>query len=212
LLDHSVVVFDFDGTLVDSNHIKIKGFYDVIEPSEAQRNLMSSILDSNSGDRSQIFLEFLTRLQQDENIDLQGEVEFLVAKYSNHVDDMVIDAPEIEGAIDLLRFLKQKKIKIILSSATPESNLKKIINRKGWDFYFDDIFGAPRSKNDTLLHVLKKYSISNRDIFVVGDGIDDRRSAESIRCDFIPVGGIELKPYELTSYSLAGVKSYIKIN
>ena len=91
MLDHSVVVFDFDGTLVDSNHIKIKGFYDVIEPSEAQRNLMSSILDSNSGDRSQIFLEFLKSL----NIKKRFKLKKNIANGNFYGKNLIYDLKKI---------------------------------------------------------------------------------------------------------------------
>ena len=207
--DRSVIVFDFDGTLVNSNHIKTQGFYDVIESSAFQRNLMSSILESNPGDRSQIFIEFLSRLPEVKPIDLDNAVSLLVKKYSDYVDELVINAPEIQGAESLLSVLKQKKKNIVLSSATPESNLKKIISRKGWDKYFDDIFGMPRYKKDTLLYVLKKYDVSKKDVFVVGDGVDDRLSAENIGCTFLPVGAIKLMPYETKLYSLEEVKEIV---
>lgn len=170
---------------------------------------MSSILESNPGDRSQIFIEFLSKLPGIKPLYLKNEVSLLVKKYSDYVDDMVIDAPEIQGAESLLSLLKQKKITVVLSSATPESNLKKIISRKGWDKYFDDIFGAPRCKKGTLLYVLKKYKISKKDIFVVGDGVDDRLSAENIGCTFLPVGAIKLMPYETKLYSLEEVKEIV---
>ena len=207
--DHFAIVFDFDGTLVDSNHIKTNGFYDVIGSSQSQRNLMSSILASNPGDRSKIFSRFLSNLYEGNDIDLQREINLMVQKYTDYVDIRVVDAPEIDGAKDLLASLRQKKIKVIVSSATPEINLKKIIKARGWNSYFDCIFGAPNSKIETVRYLLSKFNIPSQRLSIVGDGFDDRISAEKSNCKFFPVGSIDLTVKEPKVFSLKELKAIL---
>jgi phosphoglycolate phosphatase-like HAD superfamily hydrolase len=51
----STVVFDFDGTLVDSNSIKRRGFFDVVADEPVSTARMQAVLATVQGDRHTIF-------------------------------------------------------------------------------------------------------------------------------------------------------------
>ena len=184
---YKVIVFDFDGTLVDSNSLKLDGFYNTIEGDAGGIELMTAVLKEINGTRWDIFQTYLSKLQSDKSVSPR-DVASLVEEYNMIVDNAIISAPEMPGATQLLDKLLLSGCKLILSSATPYLNLASIIERRGWIHYFNSIHGAPASKINTLEQILAMPHMSVSDLAVVGDGNDDLRSADAVGCSFFPVG------------------------
>ena len=187
VLMYKVIVFDFDGTLVDSNSIKQDGFYRVVEGDIEGVKLMASVLSHVGGDRRDIFEAYVAERQCDP-ISRSIEVEKLVEEYNSIVDKAISCAPEMPGASALLDKLFISGCKLVLSSATPFSNLIWIIERRGWQRYFESIYGGPANKINTLEQLLVESSGLVNTLAVVGDGVDDYHSAAAVGCAFFPVG------------------------
>lgn len=182
------IVFDFDGTLVDTNAIKREGFFHVASGYSGTSMQMEAVLASVSGDRRTIFEAYARQVMVEPGEPTRRLVDDLVATYNSMVDAAVVSAPELLGATRLLEVLRRRKRKLYLSSATPLDNLQGILEKRGWTRNFDGIYGGPRSKVDTLRDVLAVTGLCSGAIAVVGDGEDDRLSAKSVGCAFFPVG------------------------
>ena len=178
-------VFDFDGTLVDSNKIKENSFFRIASQVPDGERVMATIYRANGPTRRDIWRLWTEQM----GLEMSYFNHFL-SQYSNEVDELVVKAPPIEGALELLRHLKTISIKAFLNSATPEKNLKAIVSRRGWSALFEGIYGSPRCKDENLRNYVLPMAGSPESIAVVGDGIDDRSSAEQIGCHFFPVGGL----------------------
>jgi phosphoglycolate phosphatase-like HAD superfamily hydrolase len=182
------VVFDFDGTLVDSNAIKREGFFRVASAHAGSSTDMEAVLASVSGDRRAVFEAYARRVRTRPGEPLPQVVDDLVHAYSSMIDSAVASAPEMAGATRLLEDLRRRRIQLYLSSATPLENLQEIVAKRGWTDRFDRIYGRPTSKVDALRHVMTASGFRERDIAVVGDGEDDLSSANSVGCAYFPVG------------------------
>ena len=182
------IVFDFDGTLVDTNAIKREGFFHVASGYAGSSVDMEAVLASVSGDRRTIFEAYARQVMALPGEPTRQVVDGLVASYNSMVDALVSCAPEMVGATRLLEALRRRKRKLYLSSATPLENLQGIVAKRGWTDHFDGIFGGPASKVDTLRHVVAVTGFCPESIAVVGDGTDDRFSAKSVGCAFFSVG------------------------
>ena len=182
----STIIFDFDGTLVDSNNIKLSAFTSVLATSD-QISLMLKVIDEVNGDRFSVFRSFVDKAHK-EQVPLNMNYEDLVDLYSSNVDHQVSHCKSIDGAEELLKKLQASKKRVILSSATPIENLQKIIKSRKWDQYFDAIYGSPHLKENTLSQVINQGSLDPSSLIVVGDGLDDKYSAEINECMFYPVG------------------------
>lgn len=178
----SAIVFDFDGTLVDTNAIKRAGFFKVIGADSCSQDTMRQVIDRIAGDRREVFTAFTVAMGIG-----GGLVDDLVGRYSMLVDAEVAAAPEFDGATVLLNALRQQSHLVFLSSATPQENLSSIIHARGWRHLFDGIFGRPNSKIETLKALCGRYLLAPADIAVVGDGEDDRESARTVGCTFFAV-------------------------
>jgi len=181
------IVFDFDGTLVDSNAIKRQGFYEVVAEDSGGRARMEQILDQVSGDRRAIFSAYLADTAAP-GLERTRKAEALVRIYSQRVDAQVVAAPEIPGATALMEQLRRHQRRLYLNSATPIDSLRMIIERRGWRRLFEGIFGHPAGKIESARRVLAGTASGAESIAVVGDGADDRDSAAAIGCTFFPVG------------------------
>jgi phosphoglycolate phosphatase len=177
----STVVFDFDGTLVDSNAIKRLGFFDVVAAHADGEAVMADVLARVVGDRRAIFAAY-ARQRGNPSAD---DVEALVQAYSRRVDERVAAAPEMPGAEALLAKLRQHGVRVVLSSATPVDSLRRIVEQRGWLRHFDEVLGHPSRKVDSLRRLLQRGATN---IAVVGDGEDDRDSAAAVGCSFFAVG------------------------
>jgi phosphoglycolate phosphatase-like HAD superfamily hydrolase len=181
------VVFDFDGTLVDSNSVKRQGFFDIVMKHEGGAARMQRILERHSGDRRALFEAYVTQTLLD-GVCLDESPEALVQAYSDLTDARVSAASEMPGATSLLQSLREHGRQLFISSATPEPNLRAIVRRRGWGSFFDGVFGHPASKAQALARVLEITGISPSSLAMVGDGADDRSGAEAVRCPFFAVG------------------------
>jgi len=184
----SAIVFDFDGTLVDTNAIKREGFFHIASGCAENSMSMKSVLASVSGDRRTILGAYAKQVMVQPGEPAQQIVDDLVAAYNTMVDAAVVSAPEMPGATGLLEALRCRGRKLYLSSATPLENLQGIVAKRNWTDRFDGIFGGPTIKADVLRHVMSVTGLCSNAIAVIGDGEDDRFSAMSVGCTFFPVG------------------------
>ena len=54
--------------------------------------------------------------------------------------------------------------------------------------YFSQVYGAPRSKTDNLLDLLKKYSLQPTKLVFFGDALADYEAATEVGITFVGVG------------------------
>jgi phosphoglycolate phosphatase-like HAD superfamily hydrolase len=181
------VVFDFDGTLVKSNEIKTKAFYEVTKDLVGAEGVLDKILSSpDSGDRYSIFNSLITELKLADK-DFVNALQ-LSDRYTKICEYKISRASEIKGATKAIKELKDLGIKVFISSATPEVTLKKIIDMRGWKEMIDMVFGSPDRKIDHLQTILLENKLSTSQVVFVGDSEVDKEAALSIGCKFIGIG------------------------
>jgi phosphoglycolate phosphatase-like HAD superfamily hydrolase len=178
------IVFDFDGTLVDSNALKRAAYDRVVASDPDGAALMAKALALGPGDRHVVFRRYAA-LQPGE---CGADAAALAQRYTDIVDAAVADAPAMPGAATMLQNLAAAGIDAHVSSATPLASLAWIVARRGWDGYFRSLHGRPASKEETLAGLIAAHGTAPNEIAVVGDGDDDSASAAAIGCAFYPVG------------------------
>jgi phosphoglycolate phosphatase-like HAD superfamily hydrolase len=183
------VVFDFDGTLVDSNHIKRDSFFAVVDAIPGGRNIMERVLFApDCGDRYAVFERFarIARLAS-------GSNEDLARQYGTRCRTLIDTCPDMPGAEAAMESLYAQKCRLFINSATPEEDLRPIVQARRLNRFLAGVFGGPATKTENLQHILSLLVVPPRELVVVGDGADDHAAAEQIGCPFIPVFGFPLK-------------------
>ena len=203
-----MVIFDFDGTLLDSNNIKISSFYDVLGDSKNCHKVMDDVLHNASGDRYSIWRQYV--LQKEITVNIEQRIQCLVDSYSVIVKKRLAQAYSMQGAISLLSWLKENKISSSLSSATPLEHLLETVDTLNWSHYFTNIFGAPQSKLAILKFLQQKHKLERTNMLVVGDGPDDMESALQFGCEFLPVHEARGVHPSAKVYNLLEIIEFIK--
>ena len=178
------VVFDFDGTLVDSNRIKHDVFFEVVDSLQGSAALMNRILEEPVvHDRHSVFATFVKGLSQAIN---QDE---LVKQYTSICERKIAVVAEVPGATYAMEQLRLRGIELFINSATPSAPLTAIVANRYGDGFFRGVFGGPLSKEENLKLIISKYNFTPKEMLVVGDGDDDQRAAKAIGCQFVGVQG-----------------------
>ena len=183
----SAVVFDFDGTLVDSALIKRQVFFDVAEPLPGARELIFDLLANQPPlDRYQIFSKVAEQCCLPE--DASYFATELARQYSEICHGKVTQSKDVPGAGALISLLKTESIPVFVSSATPITELEKIIPQRSWAKKLSGIYGSPMRKIDHLHDIYCQIQGDKQLMMMVGDSDSDADAAEEFGCEFAAVG------------------------
>lgn len=181
-----VIVFDFDGTLIDSNRLKYDAFFKLFPDDEhhacAVREVLAQIGEAS---RCDILEKILRRLDGRQTV-LQRDVNELADRYNAIVLDGAKRCSEMPGAEHTLKSIVAA-YRLYVSSTTPETSLKEIVRFRRWSAYFAGIFGYPHKKSATLRRILETENVDGKAVLVVGDGESDREAARENDCLFLHV-------------------------
>ena len=127
------IVFDFDGTLVLSNHIKLQVFYQIAHPYDPTGSTVTRILKQYPNkDRYGIFLEIARELLVKSQIPKHQSPEALAIQwaedYTLSCEQAIATCEEVPGTIETLRWISQQNIPIFINSRTPTTPLNQIGN------------------------------------------------------------------------------------
>tara|TARA_B100000029_G_scaffold514393_1_gene617036 strand:- start:6581 stop:7231 length:651 start_codon:yes stop_codon:yes gene_type:complete len=186
------VILDFDGTLVDSNMIKMKSFFDATEKISGVSDYLKDLLDAQNGlNRYEIFDRVTAWLgRADEMPSLSKE---LSDRYSGICQLAINNSKEIRGASPLLAQLQNTGMKVFICSATPDEHLLPIVQHREWHSLVEGVYGVPPSKFERIKQLIGKYGYSRREVMMIGDQQSDYSIALALGCRFIGVGNDQQK-------------------
>jgi len=175
-----ILVFDFDGVIVESNQIKYDTFFNIWEGYSVQNKVRESLLIG--GDRRQV----ISRVYNDLNmkLDLDYALDFFVDMYSRLVHEEVM---KIGVSQEVIRFLDQDKRIKFINSATPQVELRALCDDLGISEYFHGIFGAPRTKGDNFNIICKENKVKVEQLVFFGDMQSDKSVAKEVNVEFCPI-------------------------
>jgi phosphoglycolate phosphatase-like HAD superfamily hydrolase len=182
-----VVVFDYDGTLVDSNAIKREAYRRLFSEGPFHDNLLAAVLDRNpAGTRHDIIGDMLAAMHPSTaNAEfLRKERERLAAQYDRVATEGAATCAERPGAGAGLAFLAGRR-PLYLLSTTPEESLRRIVARRGWTAFFRVVRGAPCCKAGELRTFATAEGVRCDEVLMVGDSEADRKAALDAGTDFL---------------------------
>lgn len=186
------VVFDFDGTLVQSNEIKRKVFYQVVQEYGNFDPIVDATLNElASADRFSILARIASVIAANESLPNGMTCEdvalSLTDEYSRVCEVMIAGCEEVGGASELLKALSDEGIALFINSATPYHPLKRIIELRSFDKYFLGVYGNLKDKVRNLREIMKVTCSDPSELIFIGDSEADRHAAETIGCYFIGI-------------------------
>ncbi|MDQ7834261.1 MAG: HAD hydrolase-like protein [Humidesulfovibrio sp.] len=190
---HQALVFDFDGVLVDSTHIKAEAFAEVYRPlgldtaSLAQQHFLAH-LGVSRRNKFKYCQTSLTGGPSDPT-----EIDRLCLQFSKLVVARVLAAREIPGATDLL-LRWHKRLPLYVNSATPDEELAEILHGRNLSQYFHAAYGSSRSKTENLAHILSEKMYDPERVIFFGDAISDWIAAKCCGVSFVGITAAPSSP------------------
>jgi phosphoglycolate phosphatase-like HAD superfamily hydrolase len=182
---YDLIVFDFDGTLCDSVNVKTEAFrllYLEEHGADFADRVLAYHLENAGVPRfdkiRHIEREMLGSEPSEERVDEVAD------SFGRIVEEQVIAAPLFEGVVE---FLRQAPMPLVIASAAPTVELRRIINAKGIDQYFEVVEGSPQSKGEIVTGYIDQFNLSPDHVLMVGDQPSDLRAAHAGNTDFIAI-------------------------
>ena len=184
--DIHCIIFDLDGTLVDTLDKHIEAFELLFE--ELQISIPSEAISENMGRTPKDTLRSLLPELTDDEKKLEIYAERKEAILSTLLDVI----PVFNGAHDLLKYLTKTKIPLCLASSTPAFNVAKILTSAGISDYFkviitgeDITIGKPNP--EVFLKAANKAKVIPNKCLVIGDSPHDIQAAKNANMKIIAV-------------------------
>jgi len=181
------IIFDFDGVILESNDVKIDGFYKLFEEfGNEKANLASTYFATNAGlSRYDVieyfFTEILNEIAEEEKLALYAK------KYSHIVKDKVLESEFVSGCREfLIDNNKYNKYNVFIVSSSAENDLKYICEKLNINSFFKDILGSPTKKAINIKKIITKYNLNKSETVYIGDSLNDYQA--TLENDLIFIG------------------------
>ncbi len=180
-------VFDCDGVILNSNHVKTKAFHaaTISWGRQAAETMVQYHVRNGGISRYQKFEYFLRHILGRES--QQDELESLLASFAGLVRSGLMQCEVAEGLKELRNATPHSKWLVV--SGGDQAELRDIFSNRGLDELFDGgIFGSPDDKCNILKRELGIGNIQKPAVFI-GDSRYDYEAASGTGLDFIFMSG-----------------------
>ena len=178
-----VLVFDFDGVILESADIKTGAFRELFSSYPDKVEAIVAYHEANAGISRfekfrRIYRNFLDRPLGVEEERALGE------QFSDLVVDEVMRCPFVPGALELLKAYFREH-PLFLASGTPEGELRRLVEARNLTVFFRGVYGSPKGKSAILEEILSMTKAPRAALLFVGDGRSDYEAAKAAGVGFI---------------------------
>lgn len=189
-----VIIFDFDGVIVDSVALKHQAFFDLFAKEDLRtRQIAGQIIEKTRGrPRHQKFYEIFKALKKPPK-QLKNLVKEYAQKYNDLVQDQIAKLGPVDGAIETFNILS-RKYNLHINSGTPEPALKESVQTLQINHFFKGIHGLslknpqdPNFKGKNINKIAKLEKVKNSQMIFVGDAQIDFEASTAYGCHFVGI-------------------------
>lgn len=182
--NYKAVLFDLDGTLIDTS----AGVIDCIKLTIKDLNLTPLSMED--------ILKFIGPPLQNSFKDIchlnDDMVSLAVKTFRTHyTGDNLFNVEIYEGIFELLECLKSKNIKIAVATYKQESFAKTLLEHVGIAKYCDYIYGSDPlgvlTKSDIVEKCIQSFNEDKSNVVLIGDSQFDAVGSKNANVDFIGV-------------------------
>ena len=188
-----VILWDFDGVLMDSNPIRDLGFKEVLQ--EFPENQVKSLMDyhhQNGGLSRYVKFRYFFEEVRNEKIE-EKEVQEWAFKFSEIMKDLMIN-PNLLNP-DTIKYVKNNfnEVSMHIVSGSDQNELRYICEELDISQYFKSIHGSPTPKKELVRQVLEENGYHKDQCVLIGDSINDFEAATANSIAFIGYNNPNLK-------------------
>lgn len=193
LEEYKVILWDFDGVIIDSNEVRELGFTESL--SEFSSDQVEQLLEyhrKNGGlSRYSKFRYFFEEILG-ETI-TEKVVQDYARKFSHVVLNRLINPSLLLS--DSIEFISEfhSRIQMHVVSGSDGEELQQICSGLGISKYFRSINGSPTPKIELVSNLLQSYELEPSDVCLIGDSINDYDASVINSIDFFGYNNLSLK-------------------
>ena len=178
-----VIIFDFDGVIVESVGIKDQAFAMLFQDHPQHlEEIITYHLSHNATIRFEKFRYITENILQQKYTEARAQE--LQKKYSQFVLTRIIQCPLVKGAEDFLTHFSQV-MPLFLASVNPAQEIEEILNKRNLKKFFKKIYAHPWLKKDAILEILRDEDKSQNEAVFIGDSLEDYHAAREAGVFFI---------------------------
>jgi phosphoglycolate phosphatase-like HAD superfamily hydrolase len=178
-----VIIFDFDGVILESVDVKGWAFQELFKDHPGSRDRILTYHHQNGGvpraDKIRYILKEFLGLPHDD-----ATVTQYCDRFGELVYRKVVDSPFVPGVREALEIFKGKR-KMFVVSGTPHEEMNRIVEEKGLRKYFRNVYGSPVNKDEWTKRVLVENAVSPREALWIGDASSDFQAAKTHGIRFV---------------------------
>lgn len=190
---YKIILWDFDGVILDSMPIRTKGFEVVLQtyPKEQVDELIKFHLNNGGLSRYVKFRHFFENIRKETITD--EIVNQLASSFSSIMLSLLIN-PELL-INDSLLFITQQAVlkKMHIVSGSDQQELRKICEELDIARYFLSITGSPTPKKELVSNLINEYGYYKNELILIGDSLNDFDAATVNQIDFAGFNNVTLK-------------------
>jgi len=197
--DFKIILWDFDGVIINSNSVREAGFRDVL--SEYPKEQVEKLIDYhniNGGlSRYVKFRYFFEEIRKESITD--DMVLVLAQKFSIIMKELLVNPDLLISPV--VEFIKEqynlgKKMHIVSGSDVNE--LRELCKSLRLDHFFISINGSPTPKTSLVKNIIENGYLSLSEYCLIGDAINDYDASKDNSIKFFGYNNLKLK--NLDSY------------
>ena len=180
-------IFDWDGTITDSNNIKTEAFVELFQSACPQAAGYIREYQQNRGGTSRFekFRHYIRHFFHREAS--AAELEDFGRRYAALCRPKLLNAPFIPGAVETLRKLSLEKIPVFIVTGSPATEIRELAATRNLLPLIHHIYGSPPTKDVLLAVLLAENRLVPEETVFFGDAPAD---CEAARINQIPFIGI----------------------
>ena len=186
------ILFDFDGVILDSMHVRDFGFREIFK--EFDKELVAKLIEYNNlngGLSRYVKIRYFYEELLGKSIS-EKKVQELAQKFSNI---MRKELPNKKYMIkETVKFIEDnhEKYNLHIVSGSDGDELRYLCKKLEIDKFFLSINGSPIPKNKLVANVLQENSYLVNETILIGDSINDYEAAKVNNIDFYGFNNIKL--------------------
>ncbi|MDP3704526.1 MAG: HAD family hydrolase [Legionellaceae bacterium] len=186
LTSFDLIIFDLDGVIIDSNHLKIACMRDAL--GDFNRDVVESYLQDFSKNFGQPRLFHFKNLYYNtlgRDGDFDAFYQCYASRYAALLDERYCNAALCEHADDAITLLAESDLKLFVATGTNTNEAEKVLKHKQLHHYFEGIYGSPREKVNIISTLLTQQPILKEKVLFIGDAAHDALCAQENQIPFL---------------------------
>ncbi|MDF2503757.1 HAD-IA family hydrolase [Clostridium sp.] len=192
---YDVIIFDFDGVIIDSMKVRDNGFKAIF--SEFNKTDVEKLVEYNrlNGGLSRFHkIKYFHEEILNKDID-----ESVIHKYAEKFTEIMKKELVNSNYLikDTVEFIKRNRDskKLYIASGSENNELNYLCKELGIGDCFTAIYGSPTHKNDIVKDIIETNKYENSKVVLIGDSINDYEAAKVNGIDFVGYNNISLKEF-----------------